>query len=47
MDEDIKNKDIKEDKEQPFNKLSVLYDEVLGGLEDEVVVLKVREDNDL
>ena len=38
---------IKEDKKQPFNKPSVLYNKVLGGLEDEVVILKVGEDDDL
>jgi len=37
--------DIKEDKQQPFNKPLVLYNEVLGGLEDEVVILEVGEDN--
>ena len=39
------DKDIKEDKEQPFNEPSVLYDEVLGGLEDEVVILEAEEDD--
>jgi len=39
--------DIKEDKQQPFNKPSVLYDEVLGGLEDKVVILEVGEDDNL
>ncbi|XTI93543.1 hypothetical protein V2W45_1472886 [Cenococcum geophilum] len=39
------DEDIKEDKEQPFNEPSVLYDEVLGGLEDEVVILEVGEDD--
>jgi len=39
--------DIKEDEQQPFNKLSVLYNEVLGGLEDKVVILEVGEDNNL
>ena len=39
------DKDIKEDKELPFDKPSVLYNKVLGGLEDKVVVLKIREDN--
>ena len=39
--------DIKEDKQQPFNKPSVLYNKVLGGLEDEVVILEVGEDNNL
>ena len=37
--------DIKEDKQQLFNEPLVLYNEVLGGLEDEVVILEV-EDND-
>jgi hypothetical protein len=41
------NKDIKEDKELPFNKPSVLYNKVLGGLEDKVVILKAREDENL
>jgi hypothetical protein len=41
------DKDIEEDKELPFNKLSVLYNEVLGGLEDEVVILEAGEDDDL
>ena len=40
------DKDIKEDKEQPFNKPLVLYNEVLGGLEDKVVILEVEEDDD-
>jgi len=39
--------DIKEDKQQPFNKPLVLYNEVLGGLEDKVVILEVGEDNNL
>ncbi|XTI92066.1 hypothetical protein V2W45_1421073, partial [Cenococcum geophilum] len=39
-------KDIKEDEEQPFNEPSVLYNEVLGGLKDEVVILEAEEDND-
>jgi hypothetical protein len=37
--------DIKEDEQQPFNKPSVLYNEVLGGLEDEVVILEVEDDD--
>ena len=41
------DKDIKEDEEQPFDEPSVLYDEVLGGLEDEVVILEAGEDDDL
>jgi hypothetical protein len=41
------DKDIKQDKELLFNKPSVLYNKVLGGLEDEVVILKVREDDNL
>ena len=28
-----------------FNKLLVLYNKVLGGLEDKVVILKAKEDN--
>ncbi|XTI86895.1 hypothetical protein V2W45_1467548 [Cenococcum geophilum] len=40
------DKDIKEDKELPFNGPLVLYNEDLGGLEDEVVILKSGEDND-
>jgi len=40
------DKDIKEDKELPFDEPLVLYDEVLGGLEDEVVILEVGEDDD-
>jgi len=39
--------DIEEDKQQPFNKPLVLYNEVLGGLEDEVVILEAGEDDDL
>ena len=39
--------DIEEDKQQLFNKPLVLYNKVLGGLEDEVVILKVGEDDDL
>jgi len=39
--------DVKEDKQQLFNKPSVLYNKVLGGLEDEVVILKAGEDNNL
>jgi hypothetical protein len=39
------DEDIKEDKEQPFSKLLVLYNEVLGGLEDKVVILEAGEDN--
>ena len=41
------DKDIKEDKELLFNEPSVLYNKVLGGLKDEVVILKVGEDNNL
>ena len=40
------DKDIKEDKEQPFNEPSVLYNKVLGGLEDKVVILGAEEDDD-
>ncbi|XTI82941.1 hypothetical protein V2W45_1357117, partial [Cenococcum geophilum] len=39
-------KDIKEDKQQPFNEPLVLYNEVLGGLEDKVVILEAKN-NDL
>ena len=41
------NKDIKEDKEQLFSKPLVLYNKVLGGLEDKVVILEAGEDNNL
>ena len=41
------DKNIKEDKELLFNKPLVLYNKVLKGLEDEVVILKVGEDNNL
>jgi len=41
------DKDIEEDKEQPFNEPLVLYDKVLGGLEDEVVILEAGEDDNL
>jgi hypothetical protein len=37
--------DIKEDKQQPFNEPLVLYNKVLGGLEDEVVILEAEEDD--
>ncbi|XTI86107.1 hypothetical protein V2W45_1483292 [Cenococcum geophilum] len=54
VDEDIKvdkdieeDEDIEEDKQQPFNKPLVLYKKVLGGLEDEVVILEAGEDDDL
>jgi hypothetical protein len=39
------DKDIKEDKELPFNEPLVLYNKDLGGLEDKVVILEVGEDN--
>ena len=39
------DKDIKEDKEQLFNKPLVLYNKVLGGLEDKVVILEAGEDD--
>ena len=39
------DKDIKEDEELLFNKPLVLYDEVLGGLKDKVVILEVGEDD--
>lgn len=38
--------DIEEDEQQPFDEPSALYDKVLGGLEDEVVILEVGEDDD-
>ena len=41
------DKDIKEDKKLLFNKPSVLYNKVLGGLKDKVIILKVGEDNNL
>ena len=39
--------DVEEDEQQPFDEPLVLYDVVLGGLEDEVVILEVGEDDDL
>ena len=39
------DKDIKEDKELLFNKLLVLYNKDLRGLEDKIVILKIGEDN--
>ena len=39
------DKDIKDNKEKLFSEPSVLYNEVLGGLEDKVVILEVGEDN--
>ena len=48
MDKDIKvDKDIEEDKQQLFDEPLVLYNEVLGGLEDKVVILEVGEDDNL
>ena len=41
------DKDIKKNKKLLFNKPSVLYNKVLGELEDEAVILKVGEDNNL
>jgi hypothetical protein len=41
------DKDIKEDKEQLFSEPLVLYNKVLGGLEDKVVILEVGEDDNL
>ena len=41
------DKDIKEDKELPFNELSVLYNKVLKGLKNKVVILETGEDDDL
>ena len=40
-------KEDKEDEQPPFNEPLVLYNEVLGGLEDEVVILETGEDDDL
>jgi len=40
------DEDIKEDEELPFDGPLVLYNEDLGGLEDEVVILELVEDND-
>jgi hypothetical protein len=40
------DEDIKEDEELLFDEPLVLYDEDLGGLEDEVVILEVGEDDD-
>jgi hypothetical protein len=46
VDKDIKvDEDIKEDEQQPFDEPLVLYNEVLGGLEDEVVILEAEEDD--
>ena len=39
------DKDIKKNKELLFNKPLVLYNKVLGGLEDEVIILEIEEDN--
>ncbi|XTI90972.1 hypothetical protein V2W45_1470843 [Cenococcum geophilum] len=36
---------VAEDEQQPFNEPSVLYNEVLGGLKDEVVILEAGEDD--
>ncbi|XTI82074.1 hypothetical protein V2W45_1463672 [Cenococcum geophilum] len=38
---------IKEDKQQPFNEPSVLYNEVLRGLKDKVVILEAGKDDNL
>ena len=38
--------DVEEDKQQPFDEPSVLYNKILGGLEDKVVILKAGEDDD-
>ena len=38
---------IKKNKEQLFNKPLVLYNKVLGELEDKVVILKIKKDDDL
>ena len=37
--------DIKEDKELLFNKPLVLYNKVLRGLEDKVIISEAKEDN--
>ena len=39
------DEDIKEDEELPFDGPLVLYNEDLGGLEDEVVILEAGEDD--
>ena len=39
--------DIKEDKQQPFNKPLVIYNKVLGELEDKVVILEAKDNNNL
>ena len=39
------DEDIKEDKELLFNRLSVLYNKDLGGLENKAVILTLIEDN--
>jgi hypothetical protein len=39
--------DIKEDKQQLFNEPLVLYNKVLGGLEDKVVILEAEDNNNL
>jgi hypothetical protein len=39
------DENIKEDKELPFNGPLVPYNKDLGGLEDEVVILELVEDN--
>ena len=41
------DKDIKEGKELLFNEPLVLYNKVLAGLEDKVVILEIGEDNNL
>ena len=41
------DKDIKEDEELLFDEPLVLYNKVLGGLEDKVVILEMGEDDDL
>jgi hypothetical protein len=41
------NKGIKNDKELPFNEPLVLYNKVLGELEDKIVILKIGEGDNL
>jgi len=38
--------DIKEDEQQPFNEPLVLYNEVLRGLKNKVVILEAEDNND-
>ena len=41
------DKGIKENKKQLFNKLLILYNNVLGRLEDKIIILKVVKDDNL